>query len=496
MSETQPVELDAGTPEIDLSEVKKRSVTGVLALTSRTFIIQIISFSATLLLTIFLAPEIYGVFFLVSSVVNFLSYFSDIGLAAALIQKRQKITRSDLVTTFTIQQILVILLLIFLFASTSIIRRFYQLSSAGIYLMWALGISFFLSSLKTIPSINLERQIKFDKLVIPQIAENLVFNISAVYLAWKGWGINTFTVAVLLRGIVGLVSMYAVSPWKPALGINKHSLKSLLKFGLPYQANTFLAVLKDDGMTILLGKIIGSAGLGYIGWASKWANMPLRIFLDNVSKVAFPAFARMQSHKQKLAHAIELSLKYLSLFTFPILITLSFLAHPLVELIPKYNKWLPALIPLYLYAVNAAWASISSMLTNTLNAIGKIKVTFKLMIMWTALTWALMPAMAIKFGFIGVAAAAGTISFSSALVIIITKKYVNFSLVTALRTPIVASLVISIFLFFARVYATNITNLIIIGLLTVTIYLLSVLAQEGFRFVFKTANYFRRPSNV
>jgi len=495
MSENLAPELDAGTPEIDLSEVKSRSVKGILALTSRTFFIQIVSFLATFALTIFLSPQIYGIFFLVSSVVNFLSYFSDIGLAAALIQKRSKITRSDLVTTFTVQQILVVILLIFLFGSTSLVRRFYQLDSASIYLMWALGFSFFLSSLKTIPSINLERQIKFDKLIIPQIAENLVFNISAVYLAWKGWGINTFTVAVLLRGIVGLVSMYIISPWLPGFGINKHSLKGLLKFGLPYQANTFLAVLKDDGMTILLGKIIGASGLGYIGWASKWANMPLRIFLDNVSKVAFPAFSRMQNHKHKLAVAIELSLKYLSLLTFPILIVMAFLAHPVMDLIPKYSKWLPALIPLYLYVINAAWASISTMLTNTLNAIGRIKTTFKLMIMWTALTWLFMPFLAIKFGFMGVAIAAAMISFTSVIVVIVTKKYVNFSVISALCSPIIASLTISLFLYFARSYVDSTASLIVVCILTTIIYFISILMQEGSRFAFKTISYFSRSSN-
>ena len=74
---------------LEYHEVKKRSVSGVIALVSRTFVIQLISFVATLALTYYLDPQVYGIFYLVSSVVNFLSYFSDIGLAAALIQKRR-----------------------------------------------------------------------------------------------------------------------------------------------------------------------------------------------------------------------------------------------------------------------------------------------------------------------------------------------------------------------------------------------------------------------
>jgi len=479
MSETQPVELDPGTPEIDLSQVKARSISGVLALTSRTFLIQIISFVSTFFLTVFLSPEDYGTFFLVSAVVNFLTYFSDIGLAAALIQKKQKLTRHDLTTTFAIQQSLVIVLLLLLFIGTPFIRSQYQFSSAAVYLMWALGVSLFLSSLKTIPSILLERELQFNKLVIPQILENLVFNLSAVFLAWKGWGINTFTFAVLARGLVGLIAMYIVSPWIPGFSFNRKSLKKLLDFGLPYQANTFLAVLKDDGMTIFLGKIIGQTGLGYVGWASRWANMPLRFFMDNITKVAFPAYSRVQHDKELLKRGIEKTIFYLALVSFPAFVGIGVLAIPLVNVIPRYQKWIPALIPLYLYLSNAAWATISTPLTNALNAIGKIKITFKLMIMWTVLTWALMPFLATRYGYLGVAIAAALIATSSIVVIFIVYRLVKVNFSRALLAPSLASAFMGISLLLIQSQLTSLPRVISAIFLGGLIYTASLYLFEG-----------------
>lgn len=482
MSESQPIELDAGTPEIDLAQVKHRSLSGVLALTSRTFIVQIISFAATFLLTVFLTPADYGTFFLVSAVVNFLTYFSDVGLAAALIQKKEQVTRQDLITTFTIQQSLVLSLLLILFFSSSWIKMSYGLSSAAIYLMWALGISLFLSSLKTIPSVLLERELKFNKLIIPQILENLSFNIAAVYFAWKGWGINAFSVAVLARGTIGLIAMYIVAPWQPAIGINRQTLSRLLKFGLPYQANTFLAVIKDDGMTIILGKIVGQSGLGFIGWASRWAYLPLRFFMDNITKVAFPAYARVQHDPEVLKRGIEKTLFYLSLVSFPIFMGMGVLAHPIVNLIPKYQKWLPALIPLYLYLINAAWASLSTPLTNALNAVGKIKITFKLMIMWTVLTWTLMPIMAIKFGFLGVAASATIISFSSVVVLIVMKRLVDVDYTKALLSPIAGSLVMGLLLFMTLPFLNSLYLIPAYVFIGAVVYFATVYIIEGKKF--------------
>ncbi|KKS23428.1 MAG: Polysaccharide biosynthesis protein [Candidatus Nomurabacteria bacterium GW2011_GWC2_41_8] len=489
-----PQQPEAQTPlesAIGVEEIKHRSVKGVAALISRTFVIQIISFAATFGLTVFLDPSVYGVFFLVSAVVNFLAYFSDIGLAAALVQKKDKVTDQDLATTFTVQQGIVISLLILLFASTPLIRTTFQLSSAAVYLMWSLGISLFFSSLKTIPSILLERELQFNKLVIPQVAETIVFNLVAVFFAWRGLGITAFTLAVLARGVTGLVLVYLIFPWKPKFGFSRESLSNLLKFGLPFQANNFLAVIKDDGMTVVLGKLVGADGLGYLGWASRWAGLPLRIFMDNVTKVAFPAFSRLQHDKERLAQAIEMSLKYLTLSTFPILIGMAMLANPLVHHIPRYLKWLPALIPLYFYVYNSAWACVSTSLTNTLNALGQIKTTFKLMVMWVVLTWLFMPILGWYRGYLGVSLAVGLIATSSLVTVIAVRKHIRFSLSAAFKTSIISSLaMLSYLLVFLRLA----TNIYMVGFLAVTsglIYLISVYFLEGKQFLKVSLSYFK-----
>src|SRR3989344_6806272 len=476
---------------LEFQEVKRRSVSGVLALISRTFIVQIISFIATLALTIFLDPNTYGVFYLVSSVVNFLAYFSDVGLAAALIQKKESLTKEDLATTFTVQQILVISLLAILFVISHFVRQQYQIDQDGLYLLYAMGISLFLSSLKTIPSILLEREIKFNKLILPQVLETLTFNSLAVYFAWQGFGVTAFTYAVLGRGVVGLVAMYLVYPWRPRFGISRPSLSHLLRFGLPYQANTFLAVLKDDGMTIILTRIIGTTGLGYLGWASRWAGLPLRIVMDNLTKVSFPTFARLQHDKEKLAKAVEVSLKYMCLLAFPILAGMGFVAPPMTHLIPHYAKWLPAIIPLYIYLYNSAWASISTSLTNLLNATGHIKSTFKLMLMWTGLTWAIMPLLAIKFGFLGVAYATGIIATSSIITIFMAKKHVDFSFLAIVKTPLAATAFMSSFLFFTIRFITSFPALITIILISAAIYSTVIFLIEGKSFFTDTFSYFK-----
>lgn len=442
--------------EINFGEVKRRSLTGVLSLISRSFLVQIISFVSTFLLTIFLEPQVFGIFFLVSALVNFFAYFSDIGLAAALIQKKEKLEEEDLKTTFTVQQILVLILIILIIGVSPLVARMYSLSRQAVFLVYALGVSLFFSSLKTIPSVLLERNLRFDLLVIPQIVETLIFNILAVFLAWKGFGITSFTIAVLSRGLAGLILIYLIQPWSIGISFSLTPLSKLLKFGLPYQANTIIAVLKDDLMTVFLGKVVGTQGLGYLGWAKRWAEQPLRFFMDNVLKVTFPAYSRLQDNKEALKKAVEKSLFFLCFFTFPILVGFSVLASDLVKIIPKYIKWQPALFALYLYCFNSGWAILSTSMTNLLNAVGKIKTTFKLMLMWLILTWSIMPILGVKFGYNGVAMAVGIISLFSVIPISIGKKIVDFDLFDSTLKPFFSSLIMGVFLHFFRPSPINI----------------------------------------
>ena len=126
------------TEEITLEVVKERAVKGVVVLTGRTFFLSVISLVATAFLTVFLNPSDFGIFWIVSAVVNFLSYFSDVGLAAALIQKKETPSKEDLHTTFTVQQILVVTVLVVLYLASPFLAKYYGLSHAGKLLLYAL----------------------------------------------------------------------------------------------------------------------------------------------------------------------------------------------------------------------------------------------------------------------------------------------------------------------------------------------------------------------
>lgn len=468
--------------EINLETVKARTIKGIVALTGRYFVLYIVTIISQGFLGAFLTTAQFGTFGIVSAVVNFLVYFADIGLAASLIQKKDKVTEEDLRTTFTVQQILVFTLVSVLFIFSKKISSFYLLDTSGLWLMYALGISFILSSLKTIPSVLLERNLKFEVLAISNILESIAYNVSLVYFAWQGFGITSFTISVLIRGVVGLVTLYLFQPWIPKLAISLSSLKHLLKFGIPYQINSLIAVVKDDGLILVLGKIIGLPALGILVWAQKWIQIPLRVVLDNVTRVTFPAFSRLQDNPKELEVSVTRSIFFTTILVFPATVGIVILAPIVFTMIPKYSQWMPAVIPLTFLAVNVIFASVTTQLTNLLNAIGKIKITSALMVMWTLLTWGLVPYLGVKFGVNGASFGYALVGASSIIAIIIVKKYVNFSIVNSTLKPFLASIVMAIILLILRKFLPydirTLGILIVIGFVSYTSSIFALVGQS------------------
>jgi len=482
--------------EIAVEEVKSRSAKGIIVLTGRTFILQLISFAAQLFLFAYLDISDFGIFALVSAVVNFLTYFSDIGLAASLIQKKSEPTLQDYRTTFTIQQTLVLILIILLFLFSGKISGYYDLNINGLYLLYALGISLFLSSLKSIPSVILERKLEFTKLVIPQVAEQIIYNVSLVLLAMNGFGIASFTYSVLLRSFAGLIIIYYISPWKVGFDFSISSLKELFKFGIPYQLNTFLATIKDDGMTIVLGSILGSTGIGILSFAQRIGRYPLTFFMDAVTKVTFPAFSRLQDSKNDLEKTVTRSIFFICFLVFPSLVSLVILLPVITEVIPRYSKWSAAFWPLLLISINYMFAAATTQLTNLLSAIGKIKITFFLMIMWTVLTWIFVPFLAYKFGVNGASSGYMLVGLSSVAAVVIAKRYVDFSIIDSIIKPLLGSIIMGVTLIVStRLLPYNFNSLIMLVIIGGVSYLISMVSIIGVSLIEDAKKSFKQVFN-
>ncbi|MFA6185054.1 MAG: oligosaccharide flippase family protein [Candidatus Shapirobacteria bacterium] len=456
--------------EIDLQEIKNKTTKNVLFLSLRNIGIQAISVIGFFLLTILLGVGEVGLFAIVAESVSILGYFSDLGLAAALIQKKDEVKKEELQTTFTIQQILVVISLI---VTYFIFTKFSQNKGYGPQEFWifiSLCFSFVCASLKTIPSVLLERKLNFKLISTVDIVENACFYGFAVLFAFLGFGVYSYAFATFIRSLLGLIIIYRYSFWPIGFSFHWESAKSLFKYGIPFQLNSFIAMIKDRLSNLLVAGIIGRTDFGILSWAQKGPRIPLS-FMDAIMRVTFPTFARLQDHKEILKKSLEKSLYFIALVVFPMTVGIALIAPDIINLIPNYKKWSPAIFPLYFYTISVVIASITTPLTNAFNAIGKITLTTKFMIMWTVLTLFFYPLLSIKFGYTGTAYAVLIVSLSSFIVWFMAQKVFDIHIIKTISNPAIATiLMIGPCLMFQFLNLSSLTNIIGKILISVLVY--------------------------
>lgn len=460
---------------LSVQDIKKRAVVAFFTLMARQIALRAVSFiTLNIILARVLPVETLGIFNIATGVITFFAFFSDVGLSPSLIQKKEAVSENDIKTAFSVQGLIVGFLSVTIILFAPLIAQFYNLNSDGVWLVRVLGLGFFLSSLKVIPSVLLERELKFQPLVSVEVVETLVFNSILITTTLNGFGIWSFTYAALGRGIVGVVLIYIIAPIKIRLGIHKQSAKQLLSFGVPFQLNSLLSLFKDRLVPLVVAKIIGPLGMGYVTWAQSLAFLPLEL-MNIVIRITFPTFSRLQHDKQTLAAAVEKSLFVTTLLVYPAIFGLGAILPSLVEHVVT-TKFLPATSSYYLFAFSTLWSVISTTFTNAFNAVGQVKTTLKLMIMWTILEWLLTPVLTIYFGLIGVAMASFLISFSSAVTIIFIKRILTIKVLDAVLLPLGSSILMFTVVFvFANLFVVDWLTLIIAVLLGVISYSLIIL---------------------
>jgi len=466
--------------KLNMDLIIERSIRGVFTLISRTFFLNIISFVSFLVITSILGASEIGIYTAVIAIQRVISFFTDFGLGAALVQKKEKLKQEDITTSFTVQALISFLIFILVFTFLGKFAAFFKLNMEAQRLLLVLVFTIFLSSFKAIPSILLERSINFGKLVIPQIAESLVFNGILVVLTLSGYGISSFSWAFLVSSLVGIPFYYFVSPWKIGIGINKKSL-NYLKYGIQFQAKNILGTIKDDLLTVILIRFLSFAQIGYIGFAQRLAFYVYRYVVDSVTKVTFSAYSRVQHDLVFLRQAIEKSLFFVSASMFPILFGLIIVSPFLIKFYPSWhNKWEPAVFSIAFFCLNAAVSSLSGILVNVLDATGKVKVTLRLMVLWTVLIWILTPLLIYFYGYNGVSVASFLVTTTIIYTVILVKKIVNFNFLPSIIKPLTASLLMTITVFIlSNLFAKDFLSLIFVILTGGLVYLISLFIFAG-----------------
>jgi O-antigen/teichoic acid export membrane protein len=453
--------------------IRRRAFRGAMALGFRQAFVVAINLVGGVCLARILSPSQFGLFAVFTFALSLLAAFGDVGLGASLIRSTGKPTTHEYRVVFTAQQMLLLVGVIGLFVAAPFMAEAYRLPPENAWLFRLVSLSLIPTSLQVIPSIQLERDLRFERLAVVEVSQTVVYNAAAVLLTLAGYGVWGLAIALLVRSMSGAVLANLVSPWSIGFAWDSKLVRQHVGFGLPYQASAWVSLAKDSLNPVLVGLLLGAAQVGYLNWANTLAAFPV-LALMMLQRLYLPAFARMQQHPAELGRLVELVIRGTNTIAAPLSVLCLVLAEPITRIVFG-DKWLPALPYFYLLWMANLAVATATPLYILLSAIGRSRTAFGFALLWMVATWVLAGPLIAVAGALGFAAGNAMVQLSVFLLIVVARRHVPFRLSGAVLPPwAIAGAMGSIVIAFQ--YLVPVTNIVLLGLVGVSALGMYVLA--------------------
>jgi O-antigen/teichoic acid export membrane protein len=384
--EARPSVTVNAAPTLDHETLRRRAKLGVFLLAGRTALQQLIGLGGTVYLARVLGPGEFGAFWIVQFMLSFFMLFGDAGFGAALIQKKHEATADELSSVFWAQLFMGAVVVLIVFVSAPYVVHFWPgLPASGVWMLRALSLSLLFTSARVIPAILMERELHFGRLSFIDLVLTVSFNGVAVALAYLGYGPFALVGGVLAQGILGLVTAYALRPWRPSLRFSREGLRPILKFGLTFQAKNIVGFANAAVMPLYAGTALGAYALGIVTWSQNTAFFPLQL-VSILARVNFPLLSRLQHDPAAFVQTLGRIVKVCATVSLLFIALFLGLGPALVHVIFG-KQWMPALPTLYVFALSLSIGFIVPIMGGALDALGQPKVMMRLGIYWTIINW-------------------------------------------------------------------------------------------------------------
>jgi O-antigen/teichoic acid export membrane protein len=251
-----------------------RAVRAGAQLLLRTVMLRILTLVGTLVLTRILAPEAYGAFGILAALVTLLSAFGDVGLGASLIQQRDDPSPAELATTWTTQVLIATAGVVVLWAAAPwVVAAFSGLGGDAVMQFRVLAVGLLWASLRSLPSVMLERRLQYLPIAVGEIAGQVVFYAIGISGALLGNGIWGLCIGAVAQSLTAMLIVNVA--WRPSLrpGMDREILRRQMRFGAAYQSSYALAWARDGAIPVVVGLLAGPAAAGVFTVAIRIASI-------------------------------------------------------------------------------------------------------------------------------------------------------------------------------------------------------------------------------
>lgn len=360
--------------------IKNKFISGVFWTSLEMVVNRGFGLIVQLVLARLLFPQDYGLIGMAAVFITFINVFSDLGMNAALVQrKEEEITPEHYDTVFWTGVVFsAILYLILLFIGTPLITQFYQEPLlAEIIPVISLGI--LLSPINMVHRAQLTKKMEFKKLAFISTTSSIVSGVVAISMAFTGLGVWALVFNSIAGTIISIPLFFKASKWLPRFVWQKKAFDDVFGFGAYTTGTSIFNYLMGNIDYLMIGKLLGTVTLGYYTFAFIITNTIRNQIVAIINKVAYPVYTTIQDDKRSM---INLFLKIVSLnnlVVYPIIIALFIFGEFIIPIFFG-NKWDNSIPLIRILCISVLIQMLNNSHTLLFRAGGKVRLELNLQI--------------------------------------------------------------------------------------------------------------------
>ena len=296
-----------------------------------------------------LTPADFGVVSAALVVIGFSLIFSQIGLGPALVQ-RPVLEQRHLDTAFVATMVFAALLGVSIAAGAPLVAGFFRSEALTPVLRW-LALIFPLQGLALVAESTAKRDLRFRWLANSDVVTYaLGYGVVGITLALLGFGLWALVVAEIAKVSMRAIVLIAGQRVRPRVAWDRAAWRELMYFSGGFTIARVANYLAGQGDNLVVGRALGPVALGIYGRAYQLMAAPATGLGGMLDSVLFPAMAKVQDDKVRLAGAYRRGVAMLAMVVMP-LSAISYLIAPEIIRVALGPSWDAAVLPFRVLAV-------------------------------------------------------------------------------------------------------------------------------------------------
>src|SRR3984893_18258862 len=296
---------------------------------------QLGSWAITIYVIRILQPADYGLMSMATVLMGFAMLRNELGIIPALIQSRRvddQLIR-QLFGFVIISNMLTFCLLFIIAPGLSTFFGEPRLTAVA----RVLAVTMLIGSVSAVPTALLERDLQFRGISLLEFLYMILGSGTTLVLAIKGFGVWSLVLSSIVATTAKTIGIFVVSGFRLLPLFRVAGLKSIFVFGANITGQRILWYVNMSADVVLVGKLLGDQALGIYSVAFQLATLPVSKTFGTINRVAFPAYAQLQSVSRQAADYFVTSVRLSWLVLCPLLWGMSSVSHEFVEVFMGRN---------------------------------------------------------------------------------------------------------------------------------------------------------------